>query len=63
MGIRLAALEGAEFDSIFHLDAGDGGVRPAAPGTTACAPRCAWRDGPYTTGPAADHDAAIRRHR
>jgi hypothetical protein len=22
----------------------------------------AWRDGPYATGPAADHDAAIRRH-
>ena len=23
----------------------------------------AWRDGPYSTGPLADHDAAIRRHR
>ncbi len=23
----------------------------------------AWRDGPYSTGPLPDHDAAIRRHR
>ena len=62
MGIRLAALEGAEFDSIFHLTPAmkefgrltrDDGLRAAL----------AWRDGPYSTGPLADHDAAIRRHR
>ena len=23
----------------------------------------AWRDGPYSTGPLPEHDAAIRRHR
>ena len=62
MGLRLAALEGAEFDAIFHLTPAmkefgrltrDDGLRAAL----------AWRDGPYATGPLADHDAAIRRHR
>ena len=61
MGLRLAALEGAEYDAIFHLTPAmaefnrrsrEDGLREAL----------AWRDGPYATGPAADHDAAIRRH-
>ena len=62
MGLRLAALEGAEYDAIFHLT-------PASPSSAGAATRtgCArrWRGGtsPYATGPAADHDAAIRRHR
>jgi enoyl-CoA hydratase len=60
MGIRLAALEGAEFDSIFHMTPAmsefgritrEDGLRAAL----------AWRDGPYASGPAADHDAARRR--
>jgi enoyl-CoA hydratase len=62
MGLRLAALEGAEYDAIFHLTPAnaefgrrsrEGGLREAL----------AWRDGPYSTGPAADHDAAVRRKR
>jgi enoyl-CoA hydratase len=62
MGIRLAALEGAEFDAIFHLTPAmkefgrltqEDGLRAAL----------AWRDGPYSTGPLPEHDAAIRRHR
>ncbi len=61
MGIRTAAMEGAEFDSIAHLAPSfkefgrrtmDEGLRGAL----------AWRDGPYSTGPLPDHDAAIRRH-
>jgi enoyl-CoA hydratase len=62
MGLRLAALEGAEFDAIAHLApsmkefgrrVGEDGLRGAL----------AWRDGPYGDGPLADHDAAVRRHR
>jgi enoyl-CoA hydratase len=61
MGLRLAALEGAEFDAIFHLTpasaefnrrTNEDGLRAAL----------AWRDEPFSTGPAADHDAAVRRH-
>ena len=32
MGLRLAALEGAEYDAIFHLTPAIGRVRPAQPG-------------------------------
>jgi enoyl-CoA hydratase len=61
MGIRTAAMEGAEFDSIAHLAPSfkefgrrtmDEGLRGAL----------AWRDGPYSSGPLPEHDAAIRRH-
>jgi len=60
MGLRLAALEGAEYDAIFHMTPAmtefsrrshEDGLRSAL----------AWRDGPFSNGPAADHDAAIRR--
>ena len=62
MGLRLAVLEGAEYDAIFHLTPAmaefnrrsrEDGLREAL----------AWRDGPFASGPAADHDAAVRRHR
>jgi enoyl-CoA hydratase len=62
MGLRLAAMEGAEYDAIFHMAPSyseftrrsrEEGLRAALD----------WRDGPFRTGPAADHDAAIRRHR
>ena len=62
MGLRLAALEGAEYDAICHMTpvsaefsrrSGEDGLRSALE----------WRDKPYSTGPAADHDAAIRRNR
>ena len=61
MGWRLAALEGAEFDAIAHLtpSMAEFGRRVANDGLRAA---LAWRDGPYTSGPAADHDAAVRRH-
>jgi enoyl-CoA hydratase len=62
MGIRVAALEGAEYDSIFHLTPAmkEFGRRTQEDGLRAA---LAWRDGPFSTGPAADHDAAIRRNR
>jgi enoyl-CoA hydratase len=62
MGIRVAALEGAEYDSIFHLTPSlkEFGRRTQEEGLRAA---LAWRDGPFSTGPAADHDAAIRRNR
>jgi enoyl-CoA hydratase len=62
MGLRLAALEGAEYDAIFHLTPAmaEFGRRSREDGLRAA---LAWRDGPYSTGPAADHDAAIRRQR
>ncbi len=61
MGWRLAAQEGAEFDAIAHLtpSMAEFGRRVANDGLRAA---LAWRDGPYTSGPAADHDAAVRRH-
>jgi enoyl-CoA hydratase len=62
MGLRLAAFEGAEFDAIAHLtpSMAEFGRRTNTEGLRAA---LAWRDEPYSTGPAADHDAAIRRHR
>ncbi|MCU1503590.1 MAG: hypothetical protein JWM12_2944 [Ilumatobacteraceae bacterium] len=56
MGVRIAAFEGAEYDSIAHLApsmrefnrrVNEDGLRAAL----------GWRDEPYSTGPAADHDA------
>jgi enoyl-CoA hydratase len=58
-GVRLAAYEGADFDAIAHLTpashefarrTNEEGLRAAL----------TWRDGPYATGPAAEHDAANR---
>jgi enoyl-CoA hydratase len=62
MGLRLAALEGAEYDAIFHLTPANAefGRRSREDGLREA---LAWRDGPYSTGPAADHDAAVRRKR
>jgi enoyl-CoA hydratase len=62
MGIRVAALEGAEFDAIAHLTPAfkEFGRRTNEDGLRAA---LAWRDGPYSTGPLPEHDAAIRRHR
>lgn len=61
MGVRVAAMEGAEYDSIFHMTPAmkEFGRLTAEEGLRAA---LAWRDDPYRTGPAADHDAAIRRH-
>ena len=60
MGSRLAAFEGAEYDAIAHMtpSMAEFGRRVNTDGLRAA---LAWRDGPYTTGPAADHDAAARR--
>ncbi len=57
MGIRLAAMEGAEYDSIFHMTpaAAEFSRRSREEGLRAALD---WRDGPFRTGPAADHDAA-----
>ncbi len=57
MGIRLAAMEGAEYDSIFHMTpaAAEFSRRSREEGLRAA---LEWRDGPFRTGPAADHDAA-----
>ena len=62
MGVRVAALEGAEYDSIFHLTPAmrEFGRRTNEEGLRAA---LAWRDEPFNSGPAADHDAAVRRHR
>ena len=62
MGLRLAAFEGAEFDAIAHLtpSMAEFGRRTNTEGLRAA---LAWRDEPYSMGPAAEHDAAIRRHR
>jgi enoyl-CoA hydratase len=58
-GVRTAAYESADFDSITHLSpaarefarrSGEEGLRAAL----------TWRDGPFATGPAAEHDAATR---
>jgi enoyl-CoA hydratase len=56
-GIRLAAYEGAEYDSIYHVTAAwaEFRRRSAQDGLRSA---LAWRDGPFITGPAADHDAA-----
>ncbi len=57
MGIRLAAMEGAEYDAIFHMTpaAAEFSRRSQGEGLRAALD---WRDGPFRTGPAADHDAA-----
>jgi enoyl-CoA hydratase len=57
MGIRLAAMEGAEYDAIFHMTpaAAEFSRRSRGEGLRAALD---WRDGPFRTGPAADHDAA-----
>lgn len=56
-GIRLAAYEGAEYDSIYHVTAAYAEFRrrSAQDGLRSA---LAWRDTPFITGPAADHDAA-----
>ena len=60
MGSRTAAFEGADFDAIAHLppSMAEFGRRVANDGLRAA---LAWRDSPYTNGPAADHDAAAHR--
>ena len=60
MGARLAAFEGAEFDAIAHLTPSfaEFGRRVDHDGLRAA---LAWRNDPYASGPAADHDAAARR--
>ena len=60
MGARLAAFEGAEFDAIAHLTPSfaEFGRRVDHDGLRAA---LAWRNDPYASGPAADHDAAPRR--
>jgi enoyl-CoA hydratase len=62
MGLRLAALEGAEYDAIFHMTPANKefGRRAREDGLRAALD---WRDGPFATGPAADHDANVRRGR
>jgi enoyl-CoA hydratase len=62
MNVRLAAFEGAEYDSIAHMtpSMAEFGRRTNEDGLRAA---LAWRDGPYSSGPAAEHDAAVRRHR
>ena len=62
MGLRLAALEGAEYDAIFHMSpaSAEFNRRSKEDGLRAA---LAWRDEPFSTGPAADHDAAVRRNR
>ena len=58
-GVRTAAYESADYDAIAHLSPAtrefarrsrEEGLRSAL----------TWRDAPYSTGPAADHDAASR---
>lgn len=56
-GIRLAAYEGAEYDSIYHVTAAYGEFRRRSQ-QDGLRSALAWRDGPFVTGPAADHDAA-----
>jgi enoyl-CoA hydratase len=62
MGLRVAALEGAEYDSIFHMtpSSAEFARRSHSEGLRAA---LEWRDGPFSTGPAADHDAGGRRKR
>jgi enoyl-CoA hydratase len=58
-GVRTGAYEGAEYDSIAHLSpaAREFSRRSAEEGLRSA---LAWRDGPFATGPAAEHDAANR---
>jgi enoyl-CoA hydratase len=59
MGIRLAAMEGAEYDSIYHVTPAYAEFRRRA-STDGLRSALAWRDDPFATGPAAEHDAARR---
>jgi enoyl-CoA hydratase len=56
-GVRTGAYEGADFDAIAHLSpaAREFSRRSREEGLRSA---LTWRDGPYATGPAADHDAA-----
>jgi enoyl-CoA hydratase len=58
-GVRTGAYEGADFDAIAHLSpaAREFSRRSREEGLRSA---LTWRDGPYATGPAADHDAANR---
>jgi enoyl-CoA hydratase len=56
-GIRLAAYEGAEYDSIYHVTSAYTEFRRRSQ-TEGLRAALAWRDGPFVDGPAADHDAA-----
>ena len=57
--MRTAAYEGADYDAIAHLSpaAREFSRRSREEGLRSA---LTWRDGPYATGPAADHDAANR---
>ncbi len=61
MGVRVAALEGAEYDSIAHLAPS---MREFTRRVNVDGLRAAlgWRDEPFSTGPGADHDAARKQH-
>jgi enoyl-CoA hydratase len=56
-GIRTAAYEGAEYDAIHHATTAseEFARRSRTEGLRAA---LSWRDGPFASGPAADHDAA-----
>jgi enoyl-CoA hydratase len=58
-GVRTAAYESADFDSITHLSpaAREFARRSNEEGLRAA---LTWRDGPFADGPAAEHDAANR---
>jgi enoyl-CoA hydratase len=58
-GVRTAAYEGADYDAIAHLSpaAREFSRRSREEGLRSA---LTWRDGPYATGPAAEHDAANR---
>jgi enoyl-CoA hydratase len=59
-GVRTAASEGADFDSIAHLSpaAHEFSRRSREEGLRSA---LTWRDAPYAVGPAAEHDAANRQ--
>jgi enoyl-CoA hydratase len=58
-GVRTAAYEGADYDAIAHLSpaAHEFARRSREEGLRSA---LTWRDAPYATGPAAEHDAANR---
>ena len=58
-GVRTAAYESADYDAIAHLSpaAHEFARRSREEGLRSA---LTWRDGPYATGPAAEHDAANR---
>jgi enoyl-CoA hydratase len=57
--VRVALYEGADYDAIYHVSPSgiEFGRRTQEEGLRAA---LAWRDGPYATGPASEHDAANR---